>query len=478
MSTPVEMMVKNIINSNPTPPPTWGNAVATPAKEFPLQPLAVLAGQVPPELQGSCYRNGSGRLQRGGQTMGHWFDGDGAILAIHFAAGQARGTYRYVQTAGYVAESQADRLLYSNYGLRAPGAAGMRRGVKNAANTSVLALPDRLLALWEGGAPHALDLEDLTTVGLTDLGTGNFKMPYSAHPKVDPQTGEIFNFGVAIGAKTALQIYQSDRTGRVVKSRSIPLGSVPLIHDFALAGQYLVFCMAPVRIQLLPILLNQKSFSEAMVWRPHLGTQILVIDRETLEPLPLIETDPWFQWHLGHGYTNAAGQVVVEVVRYEDFQTNQFLRDVTTGQTNQAVAGQLWQLIIDPHHQRVVSNTCLVDRGCEFPLPVTNDLSERHTYLSVQKLEGDLHTELLGDLACYDHQTAQLTTTNLPAHLYPSEPIFAQDWILATIYDSQQHRSEVWIWHRDRLAAEPQCRLQLPTVIPMGFHGTWRSMTN
>jgi hypothetical protein len=51
MSTPVEMMVKNLINSNPTPPLTWGNALATPATEFPLQPLAVLAGQVPPELQ-------------------------------------------------------------------------------------------------------------------------------------------------------------------------------------------------------------------------------------------------------------------------------------------------------------------------------------------------------------------------------------------------------------------------------------------
>jgi all-trans-8'-apo-beta-carotenal 15,15'-oxygenase len=454
--------------------PTWGRAITTPAKEFPLQPLAV-AGYIPPDLQGSLYRNGPGRLMRGNQAMGHWFDGDGAILAVHFAAGQAQATYRYVQTAGYQAESQAGKLLYSNYGLKAPSLQGMRRGVKNAANTSVLALPDRLLALWEGGLPHALDLEDLSTSGVTDLGTGNFKMPYSAHPKVDPQTGEIFNFGVAIGSKMALQLYRSDRTGQVVQQRSIPLKYAPLIHDFAFAGKYLVFCIAPVRLQLLPILFNQKSYSEALEWQPQLGTQILLIDRETLEPLPLIETDPWFQWHFGNGHVNAQGQMVVEIARYQDFQTNLFLQDVASGQTQRAIAGQLWQLVIDPSRSRIVSNTCLVERGCEFPVPTTVGQPGRFTYLSVQKLSSDPTQEILGDIARYDYQTASLTSTNLDQHLYASEPIWVNNWVLATVYDGQQHRSEVWIWNGDRLAEEPVGRLQLPEVVPMGFHGTWRS---
>ncbi len=468
-------MATNFAPTSPETKSTWGKSLTTPAPEFSLQPLKVLAGQVPPNLQGSLYRNGPGRLTRGGQTMGHWFDGDGAILAVHFAAGQAQATYRYVQTAGYQAENQANRLLYSNYGMKAPGLRGMLRGIKNVANTSVLALPDRLLALWEGGMPYALDLEDLTTRGVTDLGTGNLKMPYSAHPKVDPQTGEIFNFGVAIGAKIALQVYQSDRTGRIIKNLSIPLKYAPLIHDFAFAGKYLVFCISPVRIQLLPILLNQKSFSDALTWQPQLGTQILVIDRETLEPLPMIETDPWFQWHFGNGHVNGRGQVVVEVVRYKNLQTNSFLQDVASGQTQQAVAGQLWQLVIDPQQQRIVSNICLSDRGCEFPVSTAVGEPGRYTYLSVQKIGGDPRLEVLGDIARYDYQTGMVTSTNLPHHLYTSEAIWVHDWILATVYDGQQHRSEVWIWDGDHLADEPVCRLQLPSVIPIGFHGTWRS---
>lgn len=468
-------MATNLAPTNQQNRPTWGKALATPAAEFSLQSLQVVAGQIPATLQGSLYRNGPGRLTRGGQTMGHWFDGDGAILAVHFAAGQAQATYRYVQTVGYQAESKADRLLYSNYGMKAPGLRGMLRGVKNVANTSVLALPDRLLALWEGVMPHALDLEDLTTIGQTDLGTGNSKMPYSAHPKVDPQTGEIFNFGVKIGAKTVLQIYQSDRTGRIIKTLSIPLKYAPLIHDFAFAGKYLVFCIAPVRIQLLPILLNQKNFSEAMTWQPQLGTQILVIDRETWEPLPIIETNPWFQWHFGNGHVNTQGHVVVEIVRYEDFQTNLFLQDVASGQTQRAVAGQLWQLIIDPQQQCVVSNICLSDQGCEFPASTTVGQPGRYTYLSVQKRGSDPTLEILSDIARYDYQTGTVTSTNLPHYLYASEPIWVSDWVLATVYDGQQHSSEVWIWASEHLADEPVCRLRLPSVIPMSFHGTWRS---
>ncbi|MGK7938467.1 MAG: carotenoid oxygenase family protein, partial [Xenococcaceae cyanobacterium] len=35
--------------------------------------------------------------------------------------------------------------------------------------------------------------------------------------------------------------------------------------------------------------------------------------------------------------------------------------------------------------------------------------------------------------------------------------------------------SEVRIYGSDRLEDEPLCRLGLPSVIPPGFHGTWKS---
>ncbi len=84
--------------------PTWSQAIAQPAEEFPLKPLPILSGEIPDGLRGTLYRNGPGRLERGSQKVGHWFDGDGAILAVHLTEEGAEATYRYVQTAGYQKE--------------------------------------------------------------------------------------------------------------------------------------------------------------------------------------------------------------------------------------------------------------------------------------------------------------------------------------------------------------------------------------
>jgi carotenoid cleavage dioxygenase-like enzyme len=56
--------------------------------------------------------------------VGHWFDGDGAILGVHFTDAGATGLYRYVQTSGYQDESEKEQFLYPNYGMTAPGRIG------------------------------------------------------------------------------------------------------------------------------------------------------------------------------------------------------------------------------------------------------------------------------------------------------------------------------------------------------------------
>jgi len=83
--------------------------------------LPLLCGQIPAGLRGTLYRNGPARLERGGVRVGHWFDGDGAILAVNFTDAGATGLYRYVQTDGYKEEAAAGQLLYGNYGMTAPG---------------------------------------------------------------------------------------------------------------------------------------------------------------------------------------------------------------------------------------------------------------------------------------------------------------------------------------------------------------------
>jgi all-trans-8'-apo-beta-carotenal 15,15'-oxygenase len=464
----------------------WSKAFEKPAQEFPLTPLPILSGKIPAGLRGSLYRNGPARLQRGGILVGHWFDGDGAILAVHFADGEATGVYRYVQTVGYQQEEAAHRFLFPNYGMTVPGPFWNNWGkeVKNPANTSVLALPDKLLALWEGGNPYSLSSHTLATLGIDNLSGLDKKEAFSAHPKIDPQTGEIFNFGVTGGGKSKLNLYQSDPTGKVIKKSSTLLKGLPLIHDFVMAGQYLLFFVSPVRINLFPVICGFRSFSEAMGWLPELGTQILVFDRATLALVSRGQTDPWYQWHFTNGYVERDGAVVVELVRLRDFQTNQYLKEVATGKTQTPAKGTLWQIRLNPQTGNVIEQNERLDRACEFPVIPQERVGKswRYTYLSVHRDNADISQEFFGAIARFDRQTGDLSMADMGESRYPSEPIYAPDglnaergWVLTVVYDGDANRSEVRIYESDRLEAEPVCRLGLPSVIPPGFHGTWKS---
>lgn len=466
-------------------PSTWGKAFTQPLHNFPLTPLVPLEGQIPSALRGSLYRNGPVLFERGGERIAHWFDGDGAILGVHFKEGSATGVYQTVQTAGFLAEQKTQRFQLAGYGRRAPGPfwkSGSNLS-KNTANTSVLALDNRLLALWEGGNPHALDLQTLETLGVDNLESLESGEAFSAHPKRDPQTGDIYNFGVAFGRQTYLKLYRCDRTGKMLHRTKIPLKRIPLIHDFVLAGPYLIFCVSPVALNPLPVLLHWKSYSEALRWMPEQGTQILVVDRNTLELVSQSETEPWFQWHFGNGFVDRDGQVVVDVARYKDFKTNQFLKEVPSGQPRANAPSQLWRMRIDPRTAKLSGSECLSDRTCEFPTvaPVLVGQSARYTYLNTRS-EHSKETDLFDAIAAFDHARGEMTVADMGANSYPSEPIFApspenpeQGWILTVVYRGDRHTSEVWIFESHTLESGPICRLALPQPVALSFHGTWKA---
>ena len=100
--------------------------------------------------------------------------------------------------------------------------------------------------------------------------------------------------------------------------------------------------------------------------------------------------------------------------------------------------------------------------------------SSRYTYFSTVKEGTDISKEILNSIARFDHQTDSITEAKFGENLYPSEPILAQGYILTVVYNGNSDSSELWIFDADRLNAEPVCKLNLPSVIPPGFHGTWK----
>lgn len=287
-----------------------------------------------------------------------------------------------------------------------------------------------------------------------------------------------------MGVNGTINLYRSDRTGKIQQQNSFSLTGLPIVHDFVLAGQYLVFFVSPVRVNLMPVTLGQSSFSDAVKWQPQLGTEILVFDRHTLSLISRGEAEPWYQWHFTNGYVDDEGAVVTELVRYEDFKTNQYLQEVATGTTKTPAPATLWQVKINPQTGGVTQNQQLLADHCEFPVLNPDCVGKfwRYTYLTIQRDPNLVGKELFGAIARFDRETGNLSVADMGENCYASEPILVSGsdnsqagWLLTVVYDGNEDSSEVRIYPSERLTEDTSCRLALPSVIPHSFHGTWKN---
>mgnify|MGYP001151823401 CR=1 FL=1 len=470
------------------PQKAWMKAIGQTGVEFAPTPLEVISGRIPIGLRGCLYRNGPARLQRGSRRVGHWFDGDGAVLGVRFGDRGATGTYRFVRTETYEADERSGSFTRGSFGMTPPPGTlpfqSLRKLMKNPANVSVLALDDRALALWDQGHPYSLDPDTLETLGEDSLGNLGDGEAFAGHYKRDPVTGEIFNFGVNYGLQPGLNIYRCDRAGQVRQKASLPLKWLPIVHDFILTTNYLVFIVPPICLDAMAVATYRKSFGDAFSWQPQMGAEVIVVDRHTLRVVSRELNDPLYLWHVGNGYEDADGNVVMDIIGYDDIRVNQYLKEVGLLNLKTPALGTLRKLRVDPKTACILDADEVLSVCGEFPTvsPLEVGLESRYTYFLGFRPGAEVDRDLWSTIVCFDYQTETATMAVLDPNCYAMEPIFAPDkydpdrgWILTVVYDGNRHTSEVWVYDRDRLDEEPVCKLALPEVIPMGYHGTWQA---
>jgi all-trans-8'-apo-beta-carotenal 15,15'-oxygenase len=291
--------------------------------------LEVVEGQLPADLRGVHFRNGPGRHGRGGERYGHPFDGDGYVQRVSFDGEGATFVGRFVRTAAFEAEEAADRILYRGFGTNKPGGLFpnlLRLHFKNAANTHIWPHAGLLLALWEGGVPHRIDPDDLTTLGpwrfdgaLRETAFPDRLIrpdrPFAAHPSRCPETGELWSFGTAFGAVNQLLLHRVDRAGRLT-TRSLALDGLPFVHDFVLTRRWAVFALPRVRFDIPSALLGLSTPVASLQLKDAPGTALLV-PRDGGEPVR-IDLPPGFVFHWATGWEEGE-RVVMDGVEYRRF---------------------------------------------------------------------------------------------------------------------------------------------------------------
>ena len=60
------------------------------------------------------------------------------------------------------------------------------------------------------------------------------------------------------------------------------------------------------------------SFLDAHVWRPDLGTRVIVVEKETLTPVRRYDLPAGFHFHHGNGWEEADGTIHLDLCRAAD----------------------------------------------------------------------------------------------------------------------------------------------------------------
>ncbi|NET35626.1 MAG: Apocarotenoid-15,15'-oxygenase [Cyanothece sp. SIO1E1] len=448
-------------------------------------------GQIPHELEGTLFRNGPGLLDVNGQRLHHPFDGDGMVSAIAFSQGRAYYRNRFVRTTGFVAEQQANKVLYrGTFGTQKPGgwlANAFDLRLKNIANTNVIYWGDKLLALWEAAEPYRLDPRTLETMGpeLLDglLAVGS---PFSAHPRIDPHGGRteeqpcLVNFSVKPGLSSTITIYEFDPTGQLVKEHAHSIPGFAFLHDFAITPNYCIFFQNPVTFNPLPYVVGFKGAAECLQFRPNQPTLVIVIPRDGQAAVQMIETEPCFVFHHANAFEQG-DSLYIDSICYDTFPSLDTHKDYQQIDFDEVPVGQLWRFQLDLK-AKTAQRQCLIKRGCEFPSLNPEQVGRNCRYLYLGTTHAPEGNAPLQALLKVDLTTGAQQYWSAAPRGFMSEPLFIprpgavsedEGWLLAVIYNATRECSDVVVLDARDVESGPIARLYLKHHIPYGLHGSF-----
>jgi carotenoid cleavage dioxygenase len=211
----------------------------------------VVEGKIPSDLSGGFYATGPDPQypMAKGNIL---FDGEGHVRMFRIRNGRVDYRTRYARTERYVAQDKAQRALmpmYRNPAMDDPSVKGLSRST---ANTHVINHKNMILALKEDSPPTAMDLNTLETIDPVFTFGGQLPriQPFTAHPKVCSQTGNIVAFGYEAKGfgSDVVAIFEIDKQGKKVWGTEIQVPYVGLLHDFAVTENHIIIFVVPLAI--------------------------------------------------------------------------------------------------------------------------------------------------------------------------------------------------------------------------------------
>jgi carotenoid cleavage dioxygenase len=418
-------------------------------------------GELPVELSGRYLRNGPNPIAEVDAAVHHWFIGDGMVHGVRLRDGRAEWyRNRYVgSTQVSAARGEPD--------IAGPNWSGSGFGP----NTNVGGFAGRTWAMVEaGGTPVELTYE-LETVARNDF-FGTLPGAFTAHPKVDPDTGEMHAVVYAPAQwMDHVQYVVVGTDGRVNHAVDIPLG-MTMLHDMSLTGSYALVYDQPCTVDLELAMAGRFPFR----WDPDYGNRVGLLPRNGgADDIVWIDVPLGYAFHPMNAYDTDDGRVVVDICSYDAMFDNDTLGPFGDGLPRL----ERWEL--DPA-RRTSSVTVIDDTPNEFPRHRGSLTAKpyRFGYCTAPAadqttgwptIKHDLHT---GERSVFDHGPGRCA----------GEAVFigrpggdAEDdgWLMTLVHDLGEGTAELAVLDAADFDRGYVAQVPLPQRVPFGFHGNWVS---
>jgi len=412
-----------------------------------------VTGRIPEELYGRYLRNGPNPIGEVDASSHHWFVGDGMVHGIRLNGGNA--------------EWYRSRWVRSQRVIEALGESAGGRNLGTGPNTNVIGHAGRTWALVESGpAPVELTYE-LDTVG-QDAGWPG----YTAHPKLDPDTGELHAICYDwANLRDHVKYLVMDADANLAKSVDIPLPGMTMIHDMSLTANYVVIYDLPVTLSFMALATGADfPFRWDEEYEPRVG---LMPRNGDAGDIIWSTISRQYAFHPMNAWEDDAGNVVIDICRYD----RMFDGDVL-GPFGDSLP-KLARWTVNPNARKVSEDT-VDERAQEFPRchPQLNSKPYRFGYSLA--VAGKAFPSILK----HDMKTGESWSFDFGPGRHGGEPYFvpkenakAEDegYLMTIVYDEKARRSDLVIADAQDLARPALATVHLPIRVPYGFHGNWIS---
>ncbi len=467
-------------------------AFAPVSEEFTLTDLEV-TGTIPHHLDGRYLRNGPNPVGDIDPELYHWFVGDGMVHGIRIRDGKAEWYRNRWVRSPHAARALGDPVPSGHFPISQVGA-----------NTNVIGHAGKTLALIESGVASYELTDELDTVGVCDF-DGTLTGGYTAHPKRDPDTGELHAVSYSMLRGNTVQYSVIGTDGRALRTVDIEVAGSPMMHDFSLTERHVVFYDLPVTFDtrqaatmavpralrlparlLLSALIGRVRIPDPIAarrpagptsdrrfpysWNPKYPARVGVMPRDgTNADVRWFDVEPCYVFHPMNAYDDG-DTVVLDVVRHPKmFDTDRL------GPNEGPPTLERWTVDLADGKVR---ESRIDDRAQEFPRVDERLIGKRHRYgyaASVDDSTDGGDTLLKHDLVggntaarCFGGGKA------LGEFVFePSSPDAGEDdgVLMGYVYDRSADRSELAIL--DAHTLEDVASIKLPHRVPAGFHGNW-----